>query len=94
MDATKGVVLHKRGFKEVLSTPGKKSSSPARKQTKKAVEESENVASNCSSTLKLEIMNAINAALDSKHDQLATRIEAMAATKNRRVGKKIPECAE
>ena len=51
MDATKGV-LHKRGFKEVLSTPGKKSSSPARKQTKKAVEESENVASNCSSTLK------------------------------------------
>ena len=34
MDATMGV-LHKRGLNEVLSTPGKKSSSPARRQTKK-----------------------------------------------------------
>ena len=71
----------KRAFKEFPSTPGRNNSSPAKKQARKAVEEGENGSSNASTALKSEIMDAFNAALDSKLDQLATRIEAMVTTK-------------
>lgn len=83
----------KRAFKEVLSTPGRNNSSPAKKQARKAVEEGENGLSNASTALKSEIMDAFNAALDSKLDQLATRIEAMVTTKIEELERKFQQSA-
>ena len=79
----------KRGFQEVLSTLGKKSSSPTRKQAKKATEGKRNDRLEDPISLKSEIMDAINAALDSKLEQLARRIEAMVATKIEELEKKL-----
>ena len=62
-------------------TPGRKSSSPAKKLAKQAVEDNCGGASSAFTTFNSEMMDAINAALDSKLDQLATRIEAMVSSK-------------
>ena len=79
----------RRAFKEVLSTPGRNHSSPAKKQARQAVEEGENGSSNASTALKSEIMDALNAAHDSKLDQLATKIEAMVTRKIEELEKKV-----
>ena len=81
--------LTKRTFKEVLSTPAKKSTSPARKQPRQAAEAVSSGPSNASAASNSDIMDAINAALDSKLDQLATRIEAMVTSKIDELEKKF-----
>lgn len=71
----------KRTFKEVLSTPAKKSTSPVRKQPRQAVEAGSSGPSNTSAAYNSDIMDVINAALSLKLDQLATQIEAMVTFK-------------
>lgn len=79
----------KRGFREVVSTPGRKSASPLKKQPRQALEERDIGSSNASSAFNTEIMEAINAALDTKLDQLAARIETMVTTKIEELEKKF-----
>ena len=78
----------KCGFREVLSTPSRKSASPLKKQARQAVEEEDIGSSHASSAFNTEIMGAINAALDTKLDQLAARIENMVTTKLEEVAKR------
>ena len=92
MAADKGNVKgaqSKRGFREVLSTPSRKSASPLKKQARQAVEEEDIGSSHASSAFNIEIMEAINAALDTKLDQLAARIENMVTTKVEELEKKL-----
>ena len=72
----------KRAFRDVVSTPGRRSESPLKKQPKQAVEEGAIGSSNGSNAFNTEMMMAaINAALDTKLDQLAARIENMVTSK-------------
>ena len=71
----------KRPFKELVSTPGKNISSPARKQCRKEAEQEIFGPSKISTALKSEIIEAISEALDSKLDHMAKRIEAMVSSK-------------
>lgn len=71
----------KRTIRDVSSTPGKIGVSPMRKQPKPAVEEPNCDLANPSVSLKSEIMDAFNAVLDSKLDQLAARSECMMTAK-------------
>lgn len=71
----------KRAFREVVSTPGRKSASPLKKLPRQAVEEGAIGTSQASSAFNSEMMAAINAALDMKLDQLVARIENMVTSK-------------
>ena len=68
-------------FRDVASTPGRRSESPLKKQPKQAVEEGAIGSSKGSNAFNTEMMAAINAALDTKLDQLAARIENMVTSK-------------
>ena len=72
----------KRAFRDVVSTPGRRSESPLKKQPKQAVEEGAIGSSKGSNAFNTQMMMAaINAALDTKLDQLAARIENMVTLK-------------
>ena len=71
----------KRGLRDVISTPGKSTSSPMRKQLRKAIEEGSNDEVNSSDSLKSEIPDVISAVLDTKLEGLVTRIESMMTAK-------------
>ena len=71
----------KRGLRDVISTPGKSTSSPMRKQLRKAIEEGSNDEVNSSDSLKSEIADVISAVLDTKLEGLVTRIESMMTAK-------------
>ena len=70
-----------RGLRDVISTPGKSTSSPMRKQLRKAIEEGSNDEVNSSDSLKSEIADVISAVLDTKLEGLVTRIESMMTAK-------------
>ena len=78
----------KRGFREVVLTQGRKSATSLKKQAKQAVEEGDIGSPHASSAFNTEFMEAINAALDTKLDQLAARIENMVTTKLEEVAKR------
>lgn len=64
-----------RAFKDVPSTPGRRSESPLKIKPKQAVKEGTIRSSKGSNAFNAEMMAAINVALDTKLDQLAARIE-------------------
>ena len=73
--------LGKRSLTEVPSTPGKSGQSPLRKQQKKGIEEQSKDPQNLPPSLKTEIIDAFNAVLESKLEQLAARLESMMTAK-------------
>ncbi|KAL9966828.1 hypothetical protein ACROYT_G024955 [Oculina patagonica] len=72
----------KRGFDNVTATPRKSTHSPLKKQGRKAPEEEEEIVPiTIPADIKSEIMISINAALDSKLDEMTARLEAAMTTK-------------